>query len=376
MNINFSKIPSPCYVIDEKLLRSNLEKIKLVKEKAGIEIILAFKGFSMWKVFPIVREYIQKATASSLFEAKLAFEEMKTKAHTYAPIYLENEFDEISKYSSHITFNSLNQLKKFENKITPGTSIGIRVNPEFSDVETELYNPCAPGSRLGLLAEQLPDKLPPIIEGLHFHSLCESGSETLEKTLESFERKFEKHIHQVKWINMGGGHLITRKDYDINLLIDTLQKFQEKYNVKVILEPGAAFVWETGYLVSTVQDIVENKGIKTAMLDVSFTAHMPDCLEMPYKPKIMNSLEPTSDKPTYRMGGNSCLAGDYMGDWSFENELKESEKIIFEDMIHYTMVKTNMFNGVKHPSIAMWTIDDQIKVFRHFNYTDFKSRLS
>ncbi len=375
MNIDFSKIPSPCYVIDESLLRKNLEKIKAVKEEAGIEIILAFKGFAMWKVFPIIREYIQNATASSLSEARLAYEEMKTKAHTYAPVYLEDEFEKISEYSNHITFNSLSQLKKFESRINPAISVGLRVNPEYSEVGTDLYNPCSPGSRLGLLAEQLPDKLPEIVQGLHFHALCESGSETLEKTLESFEKKFEKFIPQVKWVNMGGGHLITRKNYNVELLVDLLKKFQKKYNIKVILEPGAAFAWETGYLVSSVQDIVENKGIKTALLDVSFTAHMPDCLEMPYKPRIIGSLEPTPGKPTYRMGGNSCLAGDFMGDWSFENELKEGDKIIFEDMIHYTMVKTSMFNGVKHPSMGIWTAENEFKLLREFGYEDYKGRM-
>lgn len=377
-NIPFETIPSPCYVLDEKLLRRNLKILKSVKDRANVEIILAFKGFAMWGVFPVVREYIQGATASSLYEARLAYEEMKTRPHTYAPVYKEEEFDAIAGMSSHLTFNSLSQFEKFKPKLKGNDfSVGLRVNPEYSEVSTDLYNPCAPGSRLGVLIENMPDVLPDEIEGLHFHALCESPVDDLEKTLQAFENKFSGYLKKVKWVNMGGGHLITHKDYDVEKLIALLKDFKERHEVEVILEPGAAFAWETGFLVSTVQDVVENKGIKTAMLDVSFTAHMPDCLEMPYKPKILGAChEPVVGKPTYRMGGNSCLSGDYVGDWSFDKPLQPGDTIVFNDMMHYTMVKTTMFNGINHPSIGMWTVNGELKLFRKFTYEDYRNRLS
>ena len=379
-SVNYSEIPSPAFVLDEKLLRKNLQLINRVQKEAGIEIILAFKGFAMWSAFPLVREYLKGATASSLNEARLCFEEMKTLAHTYSPVYFENEFDELMSYSSHIVFNSFNQFEKFyPNTLKAGHKIscGIRINPEFSDVETDLYNPSAAGSRLGIGIENMPDQLPEEVEGIHFHVLCESDSYSLEKVLEKFELNFGKYLQQVKWVNMGGGHLMTRKGYNHEHLIALLKAFREKYNVKVILEPGSAIAWETGVLVSTIQDIVEHKGIKTAILDVSFTAHMPDTLEMPYRPKVIGAGEPEEDsKYVYRLGGVSCLAGDYMEAYSFDHELKAGEKIILLDMIHYTMVKTTMFNGVNHPAIAIWTEDDQLKIVRKFAYHDFKSRLS
>jgi carboxynorspermidine decarboxylase len=381
MAIDYTKIPSPCYVIDEEKLRKNLELIKRVSSEAEVEIVLAFKGFSMWKAFPVLREYIQGATASGSWEARLAKEEMKVLAHTYSPAFKEEDFGEVLKNSSHITFNSLSQFDKFypaTKEYSRKISVGIRVNPEHSEVETELYNPCAPGTRLGILAEQLGDRLPEGIEGLHFHNLCESSSLELEKTLKIFEEKFGRYIPQVKWINMGGGHLITRKGYDTGHLVSLLKKFRERWNgVKVILEPGSAFVWETGVLVSSVVDIVENRGIKTAILDVSFTAHMPDCLEMPYKPRIAGAWnEPVEGKPTYRMGGNSCLAGDYAGYWSFDNELKAGDLIIFEDMIHYTVVKSTMFNGVHHPSLGIWKMNNTFQLYREYEYKDYKNRMA
>jgi carboxynorspermidine decarboxylase len=379
MFVNYSFIPSPCYVIDEGLLRENLGLIQSVSEDSGAEIILAFKGFAMWSVFPIVREYISGTAASGLHEAHLAFEEMKTLAHTYSPAYTDADFNEILNYSSHLTFNSLNQLNKFLPKIQQSgkkISVGLRVNHEYSEVGTSLYNPCAPGSRLGVLAEDLNGKLPEGVEGLHFHSLCESYSTDLAKTLAAFESKFGNLISQVKWVNMGGGHLMTRKGYDTHHLVELIRNFKKKYNVHVILEPGSAFAWETGVLVSTVIDIVENKGVKTAILDVSFTAHMPDCLEMPYKPRIKDAFEPAQGKPTYRMGGNSCLAGDFVGSWSFDKELKPGDRIIFEDMIHYTMVKTTFFNGVQHPSIGIWNNEEGFQLVRQFGYEDYKSKLS
>jgi carboxynorspermidine decarboxylase len=381
MAVDFSKIPSSCYVLDELLLRRNLEIIKTVRERSGVEIILALKGFAMWSVFPIIKEYdFNHATASSYNEARLAFEEMGTPAHTYCAAYGENDFDKILELSSHITFNSINQLHRFLPNIKnykKNISVGLRVNPEFSEVKTPLYNPCAPGSRLGVIASQIGDKLPEGIDGLHFHTLCESSSFDLEKTLAAFEKNFGHLLSQVKWVNMGGGHLMTRKGYDTDHLINLLKGFKSRYpHLHVILEPGAVFAWETGYLVSTVLDIIENYNIKTAMLDISFTAHMPDCLEMPYKPFIIGATDEEPGKPTYRMGGNSCLSGDYMGNWSFDHELMVGEKIVFNDMIHYTMVKTTTFNGIQHPSIGIWNDKTGFKLIREFGYEDYKNRLS
>ena len=364
--------------MDEAAFRKNLELIHSVKQKAGVEIILAFKAFAMWSAFPIVREYFAYSTASSLAEARLAFEEMGSKAHTYGPAYSDKEFDEIMQYSSHITFNSLTQFERLYKKtIAKDISCGIRINPEYSEVETDLYNPCAPGSRLGVIAEQIGDKLPEGVEGLHFHTLCESNSVDLEKTLEAVEKKFGHLFHQIKWLNMGGGHLMTREGYDTEHLINLLLAFKNKYpHLEIILEPGSAFAWRTGVLIANVIDIVENKGVRTAMLDVSFACHMPDCLEMPYKPAIVGATDVIKGKPTYRMGGNSCLSGDYFGSWSFENELKPGDQIVFEDMIHYTMVKTTMFNGVSHPSIGIWRCNGTFELVREFGYLDYKQRLS
>ena len=378
--MDYSKIPSPAFVLDEKLLRNNLELINRVQKEAGIEIILAFKGFAMWSAFSLVREYLNGATASSLFEAKLCFEEMNTRAHVYSPVYFENEFEELMKYSSHIVFNSISQFQKFYPETINADhpiSCGIRVNPEFSDVGTDLYNPSAPGSRLGVGSDEFPEILPDGIEGIHFHVLCESDSFSLEKVLENLEDKFGKYLHQVNWVNMGGGHLMTRKGYNHEHLIELLKKFREKYNVKVILEPGSAIAWETGVLVSSVKDIVEHKGIKTAILNVSFTAHMPDTLEMPYRPKIIGAKEPDSDsKFLYRLGGVSCLAGDFMEVYDFGKELRIGDQIVFLDMIHYTMVKTTMFNGVNHPAICIWKENNKLEIVRQFKYEDFKGRLS
>ena len=376
--MDYSKIPSPCYVIVEQSFRRNLALISSVAQRAEVEIILAFKAFAMWSVFPVVREYVQCSTASSLSEARLAYEEMGSKAHTYAPAYSEAEFPEIMSLSSHITFNSLSQFQKFyPYTLGKNISCGLRINPEYSDVETDLYNPCAPGSRLGVVADLLGDHLPEGVEGLHFHTLCESNSFDLEKTLAVIDEKFGKYFPQIKWLNMGGGHLMTHKDYDVEHLITLLKNFRAKYpHLHIILEPGSAFAWQTGFLLSTVLDVVENKGIKTAMLDVSFSCHMPDCLEMPYKPAIRGASDVISGKPAYRMGGNSCLSGDFYGSWSFENELKVGDQVIFEDMIHYTMVKTTMFNGVTHPSIGILTKENEFKLIRRFGYEDYKNRMS
>jgi len=378
--IDFSKVPSPCYVMEEDLLRKNLSTIKSVGERAGVEIILAFKSFAMWKSFPIFREYINCSTASSLYEARLAYEEMGSKAHTYSPAYTEADFPTIMKCSSHITFNSFSQFDRFYpmvEKDGDNISCGIRINPEYSEVETELYNPCAPGTRFGITSDLLPEALPEGIEGFHCHTHCESDSFDLEKTLVHIEARFSKWFPQIKWINFGGGHLITRKDYDKEHLIQLLKNFKARYpHLHVILEPGSAFTWQTGVLVSSVVDVVENKGIKTAILDVSFTCHMPDCLEMPYQPAVRGAIsEAVPGKFVYRLGGNSCLSGDYMGDWSFDHELQIGEKIIFEDMIHYTMVKTNMFNGIQHPHIALWTSKNELNIYKSFYYEDYRDRM-
>lgn len=378
--INIKEIPSPCYVMEERLLRNNLSIIKDVKDKAGVNIILAFKAFALWKAFPIIREYIPFSTASSVYEAQLAYEEMGSKAHTFSPAYTDADFPVIMQYSSHITFNSLSQFNHFYPQVQADKkkiSCGIRINPEYSDVETDLYNPCAPGSRLGVISDLLGDVLPEGIEGLHFHTLCESSSYDLEKTLKQIEIKFGRFLPHIKWLNMGGGHLMTRKGYDCEHLLVLLRDFKSKYpNLEIIMEPGSAFAWQTGFLLTTVVDIVENKGIKTAIIDASFTCHMPDCLEMPYKPVIRNATDAVQGRPTYRIGGNTCLSGDYMGDWSFDSPLQIGDKIIFEDMIHYTIVKTNMFNGISHPSIALWNQNDELIMYRTFHYEDYKNRMA
>jgi carboxynorspermidine decarboxylase len=377
MPIDFSKIPTPCYVIDELLLRNNFELIKQVKEAAQIDILVSFKAFSNWGVFPIFKEYGFGASASSTNEARLAFEELGVKAHTYSPAFEDKSIAEILKYSSHISFNSINQLRKyFKIASQNGVSIGLHVNPEFSDTAYDIYNPCKPGSRFGMTAEQLGDGVPQGVEGFHFHTLFEADSFALEKVLAVFLTKFGRFLPKLKWVNMGGGHLITKRNYDINRLIKILTDFKNNYDVEIILEPGSAFTYQTGYLVSTILDIVENKGVKTAILDVSFTCHMPDCLEMPYKPVILGATDEMPGKPTYRMGGISCLAGDYMGNWSFDKELKPGDKIIFDDMIHYTTVKTTMFNGVNHPSIGIWSEKSGFRLIKEFNYQDYKNRLS
>jgi len=378
--MDIHQIPSPCYVIEEELLRKNLALIKDVKNRAGVDIILALKAFAIWKAFPVIREYIPYATASSIHEARLVYEEMGSKAHTFSPAYTEQDFPVFLTCSSHITFNSLSQFERFYPMVEQDgnkVSCGLRINPEFSVVETDLYNPCTSGSRLGITSDKIGKKIPEGVEGLHFHVLCESSSYDLEKLLVVVEHKFGHLFAQIKWLNMGGGHLMTRKGYDIEHLVELLQSFKRKYpHLQIILEPGSAFVWETGFLLTTVVDIVENDGIQTAIIDASFTCHMPDCLEMPYKPVIRNATDAITGKPTYRIGGCSCLSGDYLGDWSFDEPLKVGDKLIFEDMIHYTVVKTNMFNGISHPSIGLWTTADEFVPYRHFTYDDYKKRMS
>ncbi len=378
--MDIQTIPSPCYVIEESLLRRNLTLIKDVKERAGIEIIMALKAFAMWKVFPIVREYIPYATASSVYEARLVYEELGTPAHTYSPAYTEADFPHLLKCSSHITFNSLSQFERFYPMVVADgrrVSCGLRINPEYSDVATDLYNPCAPGSRMGITSDKLPDRLPEGIEGLHFHTLCESSAQDLANTLQAVEQRFGRWLSQVRWLNMGGGHLMTRKGYDIDFLLRLLKEFKAKYpHLHLIMEPGSAFFWQTGFLRTTVVDLVKNNGIETAVIDASFTCHMPDCLEMPYKPAIRHATDAVPGKPTYRIGGCSCLSGDFMGDWSFDRPLHIGDPVIFEDMIHYTTVKTTMFNGIQHPSLAILREDGTFDMLRSFTYEDYKSRMS
>jgi carboxynorspermidine decarboxylase len=373
------QIPSPCYVLDESLLAANLELIRDVSRRADVEIILALKGFAMWGVFPLIKPYVHGVSASSTHEARLAYEEMGTPAHTYSPAFTEDDFDTVLQYSSHVTFNSLTQYERFHNRAhryERPVSMGLRINPEFSMVDTDLYNPCSPGSRLGITARQIGENLPEDIDGLHVHALCESSAEASKNLLDMVELKFGRLLPRIQWLNLGGGHLMTRKGYKIQYLIDALKTFRAKYpHIRVILEPGAAFVWEAGVLVATIEDIVENEDIRTAILDVSFTAHMPDCLEMPYKPRIWDASDACSGEQGWRMGGNSCLAGDYMGEWSFNEKPFVGKRIVFEDMIHYTMVKTTTFNGVPHPSVGTWS-DRGFTLLKSFGYEEYKNRLS
>ena len=378
---------TPYYRIEERLLRNNLALIRRTADEAGVEFILAFKAFALWKTFFIFRDYIAHTTASSPNEVRLAFEEFGSKAHTYSPAYEDKDFDTIMRCSSHITFNSLQQFEHFYPRIVENgkmLSCGLRINPQYSEIETMLYNPCAPGSRFGILAEQLPDKLPEGVEGFHCHNHCESSAAALVHTLEHIEARFGKWLPAIKWLNLGGGHLLTRKDYDVRLLIDTLKSFKARYpQLHLILEPGSAFAWQTGDLFASVVDIVENDGIKTAILNVSFTCHMPDCLEMPYWPAIRGAetLEPPQaagrerEPLVYRLGGNSCLSGDFMGYWRFEQPLQIGDTIRFSDMIHYTTVKTNMFNGIPHPSLVLLRENGEEELLRRFGYEDYRDRM-
>ena len=379
-----AQVETPMYIVEENLLRANLSLIRDVAQRADVEIILAFKAFALWKTFPIVREYINSTTASSLSEARLAYEEFGAPAHTFSPAYTDSEIDQIAKCSSHLSVNSLSQYERMREKARHANaqlSFGLRVNPEYSEISTLLYNPCAPGTRFGVSADKLPAVLPSDIEGFHCHCHCESGADVFQRTLVHIEDKFSKWFPQLKWINFGGGHLMTRKDYDVDLLVSMMNDFHARYPwLKVILEPGSAFAWQTGALVAQVVDIVEDKNIKTAILDVSFTCHMPDCLEMPYQPEVRGAesveMECATEKNSYRLGGNSCLSGDFMGSWRFDHPLKIGEKLIFEDMIHYTTVKTNMFNGITHPAISMLKSDGKLQKMRVFGYSDYKNRMN
>lgn len=379
-------IPTPAYVVYEDRLRRNLSLINTVKQRAGIDIIMAFKANALWRTFPIIAEYCRNSTASSLNELRLGREFLGGEVHSYCPAYTPGTIDEYLAGSSHITFNSMSQYTRFASKLkeynsTSGRHVspGLRVNPKCSVIETDIYNPALPGSRFGVDAEHLGDSLPEGIEGLHFHALCESSSYDLEKVLTAFENQFGKYLPQIKWVNMGGGHLMTRDGYDTEHLIKILTEFRSRYPwLKVILEPGSAFTWRTGDLLTSVVDIVENDGISTAIIDASFACHMPDTLEMPYKPLITESLgqEAVKGKPTYRLGGNSCLSGDFMGDWSFPTPLNIGDRLTLEDMNHYTNVKTTMFNGIQHPSVWLVRSNGETELLRSYSYEDYKSRMS
>ena len=380
-----NEISTPFYIVYEDRLRRNLELINKVKREAGVNIIMAFKANALWRTFPIIKEYCTASTASSLNEMDLALDCLGDEVHSYCPAYTPLTINRYLEGSTHITFNSLNQWERFKNDVithnsTEGkrhVSPGVRVNPQCSVIETDIYNPALPGSRFGVTADIIGDKLPEGIEGMHFHALCESTSYDLAKVLEAFEEQFGKYLPQVKWVNMGGGHLMTREGYDVKHLISLLKEFKSKYPwLEVILEPGSAFTWRTGDLITSVVDVVENQGVKTAIIDASFACHMPDCLEMPYQPKITESVDVDSSLPTYRLGGNSCLSGDFIGDWSFEKPLEIGDRLTLEDMNHYTTVKTNMFNGIQHPSIVLCRTDGDCEYLRQYTYEDYKSRMS
>lgn len=376
-------IDTPYYIVYEDRLRANLEKLKRVAEAADVKIIMAFKANALWKTFPVIKEYFHSSTASSLNEMKLSLDYLGHDVHAYCPVYTERTFPGFLKGCSHITFNSLAQYEKFRPQIEAAdrkVSVGLRVNPHCSVIETDIYNPCVPGSRFGENPDRLADGLPAGIEGLHFHALCESDSHDLEKVLDAFIEQYGHLLPGLKWLNMGGGHLITRKDYDTEHLIKLMKRMHERYpNLEIILEPGSAFTWQTGDLVTEVLDVVEDAGIKTAIIDASFACHMPDCLEMPYQPRVEEAIGTVADGADspyrYRLGGNSCLSGDFVGDWCFDRALKPGDRLTLCDMNHYTTVKTNMFNGIQHPSIWFQPHEGEPELLREFTYDDYRDRM-
>lgn len=374
--MKFDSLKTPCYVIDEGKLKENLQILSDVQKMAGCKILLAQKAFSSFCTYPLIGKYISGTTASGLFEAKLGREEMNKENHVFSPAYKDDEFDEIADLCDHIVFNSFSQLDKYKARCK-GKSIGIRINPECStQSDHAIYDPCAKGSRLGVIAENFDEQLFECVDGIHFHTLCEQNSDDLETTLNAVEEKFGKYLHKAKWLNMGGGHHITRSDYDIDRLIRCIKRVKEKYNVEVYLEPGEAVALNAGYLVATVLDIVENGGVKTLILDASAACHMPDVLEMPYRPPLRNSGLPNEKKYTYRLSSYTCLAGDIIGDYSFDNEIKIGDRLVFEDMAIYSMVKNNTFNGIPLPSIVLMDENKDCRIVKEFGYNDFKGRLS
>ena len=375
-------VPTPCYVVDEAKLIRNLELLKKVQEEAGCRILLAQKVFSMFYEYPLIGQYLAGTTASGLYEARLGREEMGKENHVFSPGYREQEMDEIVSVCDHVIFNSFSQLKKYRDRCRGRTSIGLRINPECSTQgDHAIYDPCAPGSRLGVTLENFkkalledPDALEGV-EGLHFHTLCEQNSDDLERTLRAAEEKFGDYIGQMKWLNMGGGHHITREDYDVELLIRCVRRVKDTYGVEVYLEPGEAVALNAGYLVTEVLDVVDN-GIRTLILDASAACHMPDVLEMPYRPPLKDSGKPGEKAYTYRLSSCTCLAGDVIGDYSFDREIGPGDRLCFEDMAIYSMVKNNTFNGIGLPHIAVLSAGGDCRVIRSFGYDDFKCRLS
>ncbi len=379
-NVVFKNIPSPCFVLEEALLARNLAIFARVQKEAPIRIMLALKGFSLFHSFPQIRTTLQGASASSLWEARLAAEEFGREVHVYSPAYRDEDLPEILPLASHLTFNSVSQWEHFRSQVTAympnKPSVGLRINPQYSPVQTALYNPCQPSTRLGVSPSHLSDKLPAGVDGFLSHNLCESDSYALEKTLINIEHYFGQYLPQLKWLNLGGGHLMTRKDYNVEHAIEVLNAFHYRHpHLSLWMEPGSAIVWETGFLMGTVLDLIPADDLINVMLDLSFTAHMPDCLEMPYKPAIRGARDLQTGDTVYRMGGSSCLAGDFLGDYAFDDELAIGDRLIFEDMMHYTMVKTSMFNGVVHPSIGTIEKDGNFKLWRKFEYEDYRSRL-
>lgn len=378
MKIDFKDCPTPCYVVDEGLLTKNLELLKSVMDRTGCKILLAQKGFSMFSTYSLIAKYLSGTTASSLHEARLGYEEMGKEVHIFSPAFIDEEFDEVLSICDHIVFNSFSQWRKYKDRVKSSDKrieCGLRINPEYSELEVEIYDPCAINSRLGITLENFkPDELEGI-DGLHFHTMCEQNSDTLERTIQVVEEKFGKYMHQMKWINFGGGHHITRPDYDVETLIKSIEYIQNKYQVQVYLEPGEAIALNTGFLVTKVLDLLEN-GIDIAIVDASAVCHMPDVLEMPYRPMIIGGGNPGEFPYTYRLGSVTCLAGDIIGDYSFKEPLKIGDKLVFTDMAHYTMVKNNTFNGVNLPDIGLYNETDGIRIIRKFGYEDFKSRLS
>ncbi|MEI7866260.1 MAG: carboxynorspermidine decarboxylase [Candidatus Methylumidiphilus sp.] len=379
MELDFNALTTPYYVIDERLLVKNLEVLRSVQERTECSILLAQKGFAMHSLYPLIGEYLKGVTSSSLFEARLGYEKMGKEVHMCAPAYVDEEFDEIIKYCDHIVFNSFNQWQKYKPQVTKSGSkyiqCGIRINPEYSEIAVPLYNPCYKFSRLGVTLKNFrPDQLDGI-DGLHFHTLCEQNSDTLWRTAKVVDEKFGEYIKRMKWLNMGGGHHITRPDYDIETLVRSILYFKDKYSIDIYLEPGEAIALNTGFLVTKVLDVIDNE-MTLAILDTSATCHMPDVLEMPYRPNIIGAGKPGAYGYDYRLGGMTCLAGDVIGDYSFKQPLKPDDRLVFCDMAHYTMVKNHMFNGVNLPSIATFNAEEGIKIVRKFGYEDFASRLS
>ena len=377
-DIDINKLPSPCYLVDERLIKRNLEKLNYVQEKTGCNIILALKGFSMYSTFPLVSKYLKGVTSSSLFEARLGYEEMGEQVHIFSPAYRTDEFDEIMKYCDHIVFNSFNQWILYRDKVKAykdkNIECGLRINPEYSEIETDIYNPCFKNSRMGITLENFKEDQLEGITGLHFHTMCEQNSDTLARTIKVVDEKFGKYIKNMKWLNFGGGHHITREDYDVETLIDSILYMKNKYGVEIYLEPGEAIALNTGFLVCTVLDVIKN-GMNIAILDTSAECHMPDVLEMPYRPNIIGASEPNEFEFTYRFGGPTCLAGDIIGDYSFKEPLKIGDKLIFCDMAHYSMVKNNTFNGINLPAIVKYSEENGVEIIKEFGYEDFKSRL-